>query len=53
MASTPHCEMVKKGDVAIADFDTFLEHVNDCHDCQRRISTQIITKFKQKQNGDI
>lgn len=47
-----HCEMVKKGDVAISDFDSFLAHVNDCRDCQRRISSQIVTKYRQKTNGD-
>ena len=50
--TSPHCEKVKRGDESIADFDSFLQHVNDCRDCQRRIASQMVVKFNQKKMGD-
>ena len=46
---TDHCETVKRGQVADQDFDDFLKHVNDCQACQRRIRSQIVVNFKQRQ----
>jgi hypothetical protein len=44
-----HCEMVKQGRADAQDFDDFLKHVSDCKDCQRRIGSQIVTNFRQRQ----
>jgi bacterioferritin-associated ferredoxin len=56
MTDNEHCEMVKQGRADAQDFDDFLAHVNDCKDCQRRIRSQIIVNFRQRQterkNGD-
>ena len=49
---TNPCELVKQGKVEEQDFDDFLKHINDCADCQRRIRSQIITNFRQRQMGD-
>lgn len=49
----PYCEMVKQGRADAEDFADFLAHVSDCKDCQRRIRSQIITDFKQRENNGI
>lgn len=48
---TKYCEIVKQGRADAEDFEDFLKHVSDCKDCQRRIQSQIITNFRQRQ-GD-
>ena len=50
--TSPYCEKIKHGDDCVADFTAFLHHVEGCSDCIRRISSQIVTKFKQRTNGD-
>lgn len=47
-----YCEIVKQGRADAEDFGSFLHHVSECRDCQRRISSQIVTNFKQRINGD-
>lgn len=43
------CALVKQGQVDYDDFGYFLHHVSECRDCQRRITSQIETQFKQRQ----
>lgn len=45
------CEMVKRGG-SEDDFGSFLRHVTDCGDCQRRIASRIVVEFNQRKNGD-
>lgn len=49
-----YCELVKQGGADAEDFEDFLKHVSECTDCQRRISSQIVTEFKQREmtNGN-
>ena len=46
---TEYCTLVKQGRADADDFDAFLHHVEDCPDCIRRISAQIVINFKQRQ----
>jgi hypothetical protein len=43
-----YCGIVKRGKADAEDFESFLHHIGECTDCQRRISSQIIVKFKQR-----
>jgi hypothetical protein len=52
MIDSPYCEKVKRGDNTAEDFAAFLHHVGICPDCTRRIYSQILVKFKQKETGD-
>jgi hypothetical protein len=47
--TSSYCEKVKQGENCADDFTAFLRHVEGCKDCIRRISSQIIIKFKQTQ----
>jgi len=42
-----YCETVKRGRQPAEDFPAFLRHVEECSDCQRRIFSQMVIKFKQ------
>lgn len=51
---TNYCETVKRGQIAKRlEFKEFLEHVSGCADCVRRLKSQFITEFKQRErDGD-
>lgn len=52
MTDSPYCDKVKRGEDTAEDFAAFLHHLGLCEDCQRRLVSQIVIKFKQQTNGD-